>query len=61
MIRGARVRVWFGPPRPWQDLVGPDVDLTPGRVLYQRVGDAVMREIAILKTGQQTAASRGAA
>jgi hypothetical protein len=55
------VRIWFGPARPWRDLVGPEDDLTPGRALYQRVGEAVMREIAILKTGQQTSASRGAA
>lgn len=61
LTRGARVRVWFGPVRPWRDLVGPEDDLTPGRALYQRVGEAVMREIAILKTGQQTTASRGAA
>jgi 1-acyl-sn-glycerol-3-phosphate acyltransferase len=61
MLGGARVRIWFGPVRPWRDLVGPEADLTPGRALYQRVGDAVMREIAILKTGQETSASRGAA
>lgn len=60
-LGGARVRIWFGPARPWRDLVGPDTDLTPGRALYQKVGDAVMREIAILKTGQETSASRGAA
>lgn len=59
--RGTRVRLWFGIPRPWQDLAGGDSDLTPGRALYQRVGDAVMREIAILRTGQRTEASRGAA
>ncbi len=59
--RGVRVRLWFGPARPWQDLAGRESDLTPGRALYQRVGDAVMREIAILRTGQQTEASRGTA
>lgn len=59
--RGTRVRLWFGPARRWQDLAGPDTDLTPGRALYQRVSEAVMREIAILRTGQQTEASRGAA
>lgn len=59
--RGARVRLWFGPARPWQDLAGRETDLTPGRALYQRVGDAAMREIAILRTGQRTEASRGAA
>ena len=59
--RGARVRLWFGPARPWRDLAGAGSDLTPGRALYQRVGEAVMREIAILRTGQETEASRGAA
>jgi 1-acyl-sn-glycerol-3-phosphate acyltransferase len=59
--RGTRVRLWFGPARPWQELAGGETDLTPGRALYQRIGDAVMREIAILRTGQQTEASRGAA
>lgn len=59
--RGARVRVWFGPARSWQELAGPESDGSPGRALYQRVADAVMREIAILRTGQQTMASRGAA
>lgn len=59
--RGARVRLWFGPARPWQDLAGRESDLSAGRALYQRLGDAVMREIAILRTGQQTEASRGAA
>jgi 1-acyl-sn-glycerol-3-phosphate acyltransferase len=59
--RGTRVRLWFGPARSWQDLAGAETDPSPGRALYQRVGDAVMREIAILRTGQQTEASRGAA
>ena len=59
--RGARVRLWFGPARTWQDLAGDDGERSAGRALYQRVGDAVMREIAILRTGQQTEASRGAA
>jgi 1-acyl-sn-glycerol-3-phosphate acyltransferase len=59
--RGTRVRLWFGPARPWQDLAGRDSDLTPGRALYQEVGEQVMREVAILRTGQQTEASRGAA
>ena len=60
-FRGVRVRVWFGPARHWKELVGPEEDLTPGRALYQKVGEAIMREIAILRTGQETAASRGAA
>lgn len=58
---GARVRITFGVARPWRDLAGPEADLTPGRALYQQVGDAVMREIAALKTGQETRAVRGAA
>ena len=61
IYRRSRVRVWFGPAHHWKDLAGPDAPLTPGRDLYQRVGDAVMREVAILRTGQQTSASRGAA
>ena len=60
-LAGSRVRLWFGPLRVWQDLVTPESDVVPGRALYQQVGDAVMREIAILRTGQETAASRGAA
>lgn len=60
-LRRTRVRVWFGPVRQWKDLVDPEIDLTPGRALYQAVGDAVMREISVLRTGQRTAASRGAA
>ncbi|HEY6867358.1 MAG TPA: lysophospholipid acyltransferase family protein [Candidatus Eisenbacteria bacterium] len=59
--RRSRVRIWFGPARPWRDLAGPESDLTPGRALYQRLGDAVMREIAVLKAGQLNSASRGAA
>lgn len=58
---GSRVRIWFGVARHWRELAGPDADLTPGRALYQRVGDEVMREIAALKTGQMASASRGAA
>jgi 1-acyl-sn-glycerol-3-phosphate acyltransferase len=59
--RRARVRLWLGPAWSWRDLAGGEGDLTPGRMVYQRVGDAVMREIAILRTGQQTEASRGVA
>lgn len=61
LYRGARVRISFGRPYRWQDLAGGESDLTPGRALYQRVGNAVMREIAVLKAGQQQPASRGAA
>jgi len=60
-FRRTRVRIWFGVARPWKDLVGPEIDLAPGRALYQAVGDGVMREIAALKTGQMTSASYGAA
>jgi len=56
-----RVRMRFGPARKWQDLAGPGSDLTPGRALYQRVGDAVMREITVLRAAQMDSASRGAA
>ncbi|MBI3540133.1 MAG: 1-acyl-sn-glycerol-3-phosphate acyltransferase [Candidatus Eisenbacteria bacterium] len=59
--RGVRVRVTFGPARPWRELAGADSDLTPGRALYQRIGAAVMREIALLKAEQERSASRGAA
>lgn len=61
LVRAARVRISFGTPRTWKDLAGPDVELVPGRALYQRVGEGVMREIAALKAGQSTSASRGAA
>ena len=59
--RSSRVRISFGTPRDWRDLAGQEGDKTPGRALYQRVGDEVMREIATLKAGQRTSASRGAA
>ena len=61
LARGVRVRMRFGPARKWQDLAGPGSDLTPGRALYQRVGDAVMREITVLRAAQMDSASRGAA
>lgn len=59
--RGVRPRIWFGHVRPWRELAGEEGDLTPGRALYQRVADAVMREIAALKSGQMASASRAAA
>lgn len=59
--RGVRVRIWFGPALHWKDLAGPETDLAPGRALYQRVSDAVMREVAVLRSGQLRSASRGAA
>ena len=61
LLRRSRVRIWFGITRHWKDYVGEQADLTPGRALYQSVGEAVMREIAVLRTGQMTSASRGAA
>lgn len=61
LTRRSRLRVWFGPARSWKDLAGPEADLTPGRALYQRIGDGLMREIAALRDGQRKSASRGAA
>lgn len=61
LARRTRVRMSIGPARSWLELAGPGTDLTPGRALYQRVGDAVMREIARLKQEQSSKASRGAA
>jgi 1-acyl-sn-glycerol-3-phosphate acyltransferase len=61
LLRQARVRIWFGPARSWKELAGPLEDHTPGRALYQRVGQGVMREIAVLRSEQQESASRGAA
>jgi len=60
-LRRTRVRVWYGAARHWKEFVDPEIDLTPGRPLYQSVGDGVMREIAVLRTGQRTSASQGAA
>ena len=61
LTRAARARIWFGQARHWRELAGPDIEPEPGRMLYQRVGEAVMREIAALKSGQERSASRGAA
>ena len=60
MFRRAPVRIWFGTARDWRDFAGAEKDLAPGRALYQKIGDAVMREIAALKN-EQMSASRGAA
>jgi len=59
--RGIRVRLTFGDAMPWKELAGADSDLTPGRALYQRVGDGIMREIARIRADQKSTASRGAA
>ena len=61
LTRAVRVRIWLGPPRTWQELVGPDADITPGRALYQQVSDAVMREIGRIRAEQRGTATRGAA
>jgi 1-acyl-sn-glycerol-3-phosphate acyltransferase len=61
LTRSARARLWFGPVRGWRELAGPEADSPPGRLLYQRVGEGVMREIAALKSDQERSASRGAA
>jgi 1-acyl-sn-glycerol-3-phosphate acyltransferase len=61
MLHRERVRVWFGPPRTWQELAGRDGELEPGRALYQGVSAGVMREIAALKAGQLNSVARGAA
>lgn len=60
-LGGPRVRIWFGKARHWRVLAGADPEATPGRALYQGLGEAVMREIALLKSGQERSASRGAA
>jgi 1-acyl-sn-glycerol-3-phosphate acyltransferase len=59
--RGVKPRLWFGVVRPWRELAGEDGDLTPGRALYKRVADAVMREIAALRSEQLASVSRAAA
>jgi 1-acyl-sn-glycerol-3-phosphate acyltransferase len=59
--RRTKIRITFGNARPWRDYAGPEADAPPGRVLYQGIGDAVMRDIAALKRDQETSASLGAA
>ncbi len=61
LFRLGRLRVWFGPPRTWRELAGPDAELEPGRALYQSVSAGLMREIAALKASQLNPATRGAA
>jgi len=60
VTRRERARIDFGAARDWRDWVGRDTDLTPGRELYQRIGAAVMHDIARLR-GEQRSASPGAA
>lgn len=61
LLRRTRVRIWLGPARDWRELAGAEAEAPPGRALYHRVGEAVMREIAALRSEQQESASRGAA
>jgi 1-acyl-sn-glycerol-3-phosphate acyltransferase len=61
MLRRTRVRIWFGPAREWKELAGPDAEHETGRALYYRLGEAVMRDIARLRSGQLESASRGVA
>ena len=60
LSRKERARLEFGSPRDWRDYAGRSTDLTPGRELYQRIGAAVMDDIARLRDAQ-TKASHGAA
>jgi hypothetical protein len=55
------VRIGLGPARDWREYAGTDVEPEPGRALYQRIGEAVMRDIALLRREQEHRASRGAA
>ena len=60
-LRRVKPRLWFGVARQWQEFAGEEGDRTPGRALYQRVAEAVMREIAALKSEQLASVSRAAA
>jgi 1-acyl-sn-glycerol-3-phosphate acyltransferase len=60
LLRQERLHIAFGPVRPWQEFAGPG-DSEPGRALYQRVGEGVMRAIADLREEHRVMASRGAA
>jgi 1-acyl-sn-glycerol-3-phosphate acyltransferase len=59
--RGVPVSIDFGPPRTWQELAGVDASASPGRELYRRVGEGIMREIAALKSDREQSAAPGAA
>ena len=59
MAGGTDKPLTLAPETPWRELAG-DAEAT-GRALYQKVGDGVMREIAALRTEQESSASRGAA
>ncbi len=56
-----KVRITFGVAREWREYAGAEADSPPGRALYQRIGEAVMQDIAALRREQQSMASRGAA
>jgi 1-acyl-sn-glycerol-3-phosphate acyltransferase len=60
LLRRDRVRITFGEARDWRELSG-DPEGEPGRALYYRIGEAVMRDIAQLRSEQRESASRGAA
>ena len=60
LLRRDRVRIAFGEVRTWRELAG-EQDPEPGRALYYRIGEAVMRDIAQLKQELRESASRGAA
>ncbi len=47
-----RLRIGFGPAKHWKEFAG-EVDLKPGRALYQKLGEAVMGEIANLRSALQ--------
>jgi 1-acyl-sn-glycerol-3-phosphate acyltransferase len=55
LTRQERVRLTFGRPRDWRDYAGAGTDLAPGRELYQRIGAAVMDDIARLRSAQRSA------
>ena len=58
--RRQRTRIDFGTPHDWREFAGRSADLAPGRELYQRIGAAVMDDIARLRDAQHMA-SHGAA
>jgi 1-acyl-sn-glycerol-3-phosphate acyltransferase len=61
LLRREKVRIRFGGARHWREYAGADEDHEPGRALYQRIGDEVMRGIAAVRAMQLNEATRGAA
>jgi 1-acyl-sn-glycerol-3-phosphate acyltransferase len=51
-LRRVKLRVSFGPARTWQELAGDLAAEPPGRAMYQRIADGVMKDIAALKAEQ---------